>query len=148
AAKLHLSALEADRDVAITELPSADGRADPLMAVNGVATTAKWPDVVVPPAAFRVDRDRFLIEDRYRDRILLWDRSQRVLTDAGRGFLVVAPGLGRMVLGSDDEGRHVRWLEVDPDRPALRELWAPQGDQANVVIGTHRGAPLVAELSA
>jgi hypothetical protein len=144
AAHVELAALEPDGSVTFTpiEQPPSHER---LMAVNGSPTAAPMPGL--PPPAYAIAPDRFLVVDNDRYRLLLWDRSARKLTDLGHGRTEVVPGQGRIAVGLDERGEHTRYLEIDPHADALRVLWVPPDGVGHELVGVHEGAPLVATTS-
>lgn len=143
-----LPALEIDKDLSLA-VEEVDGKPPPRwkgkLVVDGHVTDAVWPEH--PPAAYRIDDNRWLLHDRYNEyRLYVWERDRARLTDLGRGNLHPVAGKGHLVVLYPEKGEPIRFSEIDPKRPALRTVWQPDKarDRATV-IGAHEGAIVIAQ---
>lgn len=115
-----------------------------LPALTAESSPIVGDDREHPLQAYRLRDGRLLIHDGHHDRIAVLDPATGTRTDLGEAVLFPVPGLGWLFA---PKRVPVRYCDIDPAAPRLRELWSAPEGEADVLAITHLagldgGAPL------
>jgi hypothetical protein len=104
------------------------------LALNGHVTDLQWP--AASPMAFKLDVDRFVIQDPHSEREAhIWDASRKSLHHLRKCWFTPVPGVGLVPILYDPEAKTVAICDFDPAKCALRTHWS--GSNAHVAIIGH-----------